>query len=112
MQTFVQTLDLLDSEESIREYCRIHDGIWHEISDGIRSVGIDRMDIYLLGNRAVMIVELPDGIDFDGAMARLATLPRQQEWENFVAKYQQCDPGSTSDAKWRRMTRIFSLPKP
>lgn len=109
MQTFVQTLDLVDSDESIKEYCRIHDEIWREITEGIRSVGIDRMDIYLLGNRAVMIVELPDGIDFDESMARLATLPRQQEWENFVAKYQKCDPDCTSSGKWKRMTRIFKL---
>lgn len=67
------------------------------------------MDIYLLGNRAVMIVELPDSIDFDEAMARLATLPRQQEWENYVAKYQQCDPDSTSSGKWKRMNKIFKL---
>lgn len=109
MQRFVQALDLVDSEESIKEYCRIHDEIWHEITEGIHSVGIGRMDIYLLGNRAVMIVELPDGIDFDEAMAKLATLPRQQEWENYVAKYQQCDPDSTSSGKWKRMNRIFEL---
>lgn len=109
MQRFVQTLDLVDSEASIREYCRIHDEIWQEITDGIRSVGISRMDIYLLGNRVVMIVELPDDIDFDKAMAKLATLPRQQEWEEYVAKYQQCDPGSTSAGKWKRMTKVFGL---
>ncbi|MDE6316600.1 MAG: L-rhamnose mutarotase, partial [Muribaculaceae bacterium] len=47
--------------------------------------------------------------DRDAAMARLATLPRQAEWEEFVGQFQQCEPGSTSAGKWREMTRIFSL---
>lgn len=109
MQTFVQTLDLVDTPEAIEAYCRIHDEIWPEISEGIRSVGIGRMDIYLSGNRAVMVMEMADGIDFDEAMSRLAMLPRQQEWEEFVGRYQQCDPGSTSAGKWKRMTPIFTL---
>ncbi len=108
----VKTLMLVNDPESLTAYRKAHDEIWQEITEGIRSVGITSMELYLDGNLAVMVMEYPDGLDIDKAMARLATLPRQQEWENFVAKYQQCDPDSTSDAKWRRMTRIFSLPKP
>ncbi len=110
MQRIVQTLELVDTPEAIAEYCRIHENIWPEIADGIRSVGIDRMDIYLYGNTAVMIVETADSTDFDAAMSRLATLPHQTEWEEFVGKYQKCEPGSTSAGKWKRMSRIFELP--
>jgi L-rhamnose mutarotase len=42
-------------------------------------------------------------------MARLATLPRQAEWEDYVAMFQACKPGSTSDEKWRMMDRMFYL---
>jgi L-rhamnose mutarotase len=42
-------------------------------------------------------------------MARLATLPRQAEWEAFVAQFQKCDPNATSDGKWMMMQRIFHL---
>lgn len=108
----VKTLMLVNDPELLAAYRKAHDEIWQEITEGIRSVGITSMELYLDGNLAVMVMEYPDGLDIDKAMARLATLPRQQEWENFVAKYQQCDPDSTSDAKWRRMSRIFSLPKP
>lgn len=110
MQRIVQTLDLVDTDEAIAAYLKIHNGIWPEIVDGIKEVGVDRMDLYLHGNRAVMIVEMPDNIDFDQAMARLAGLPRQQEWEEFVGRYQECQPGSTSAGKWKRMTQIFELP--
>ena len=30
-----------------------------------------------------MIVETPIDFDWESAMAKLATLPRQQEWEDF-----------------------------
>lgn len=111
MQRYVNTLRLVDDPEAIARYCEIHDKIWPEILEGILSVGIQTMDIYLLGNLAVMIIEIPDDIDLDEAMGRLAGLPRQAEWEEYVARFQQCLPGDTSADKWKRMTKVFSLRK-
>lgn len=110
MQRFIQTLDLVDNPEAIEKYEEAHRSVWPEITDGIKAVGITRMDIYRLGNRMVMVLEMPDDVDRDAAMARLATLPRQAEWEEFVGRFQQCEPGSTSAGKWKEMTRIFRLP--
>ena len=109
MQRFVKTLYLKNSEENLKNYCKVHDEIWPEIVEGIKSVGITSMDIYLLGNLAVMIMECPDDLDVDAAMDRLATLPRQSEWEDFVAQFQECEPGSTSAQKWHTMNKVFSL---
>ena len=67
------------------------------------------MEIYILGNRLVMIVETPLDFQWDEAMARLATLPRQAEWEAFVAQYQGCSADATSDEKWQMMERMFHL---
>ena len=67
------------------------------------------MEIYILGSRLVMIVETPLDFQWDEAMARLATLPRQQEWEAYVARFQQCAEGATSDEKWQLMERMFHL---
>lgn len=105
----VKTLKLVDSSEAIEEYKRAHREIWPEIRDGIKSVGISAMDIYLLGNLAVMVMEYPDNLDIDNAMKRLATLPRQQEWEEYVARFQQCLPGDTSAEKWKEMPCVFNL---
>ncbi|MBP3589058.1 MAG: L-rhamnose mutarotase, partial [Muribaculaceae bacterium] len=63
MQRFVKTLHLVDDPQAIADYRRAHDEIWPEITDGIRSVGISAMDIYLLGNLAVMMMEAPDGLE-------------------------------------------------
>jgi L-rhamnose mutarotase len=56
-----------------------------------------------------MIVETPLDFDWDSAMARLATLPRQQEWEDYMAIFQDCAEGATSDEKWQMMDRMFYL---
>ncbi|MBQ2523449.1 MAG: L-rhamnose mutarotase, partial [Prevotella sp.] len=67
------------------------------------------MEIYILGTRLVMIVETPLDFDWDSAMARLATLPRQQEWEEYMAIFQDCNPNATSNEKWQMMERMFHL---
>ena len=111
VKRYCQTMDLRDNAELIRKYKEAHDRdhFWDEIMQGIRSVGILELDLYILGTRLFMIVETPLDFDWDSAMARLATLPRQEEWEAYVAQFQQCNENATSDEKWRMMDRIFYL---
>ena len=113
VKRFCQTLDLKDSPELIAEYRRRHSEgeAWSEIIDGIREVGILEMEIYLVDTRLFMIVETPLDFDWDKAMARLATLPRQQEWEDYMSEFQVTAQGASSDDKWRMMERIFHLYK-
>ncbi len=82
---------------------------WPEIAAGIRQVGILEMEIYLHGRRMTMIVETPEDFQWDEAMARLATLPRQEEWEAFTAQFQECPADAPSAEKWQLMERIFHL---
>lgn len=112
MTRIIKTLNLKDKPESIALYRKAHDEIWPEITQGIKSVGITRMDIYLDGPRAVMVMEYPDGLDIDKAMQTLAGLPRQEEWEEFVSQFQECKPGDTSAEKWKEMEKVFSLDTP
>lgn len=111
VKRYCQTMDLRDNAELIRKYKEAHDRdhFWDEIKQGIRSVGILEMEIYILGTQLFMIVETPLDFDWDSAMARLATLPRQEEWEAYVAQFQQCNENATSDEKWRMMERMFYL---
>lgn len=113
VKRFCQTLDLKDNPELIAEYRRRHSEgeAWKVIIDGIRQVGILEMEIYQLGTRLFMIVETPLDFDWDTAMARLATLPYQQEWENYMAEFQEAASGASSDEKWQMMERIFYLYK-
>ena len=109
MKRYCQTLELANDEELIRKYVEVHSHVWPEVMAGQREVGILDMDIYILGTRLVMIVETPLDFDWDTAMARLATLPRQQEWETYMAIFQQCREDATSDEKWQMMERMFHL---
>lgn len=108
---YCQTLDLKDDPELIEEYKKRHslEGHWPEINEGIRSVGILEMEIYLCGNRLFMIVETPLDFDWDTAFSRLAGLPRQAEWEEYMSVFQQADPNASSAEKWQLMERMFHL---
>ena len=111
IKRYVQTLDISDDPELIAEYKKWHseEHHWKEIRDGIRQVGILEMEIYILGNRLVMIVDTPADFQWQEVMDRLATLPRQSEWEAFVAKFQGCSAHARSDEKWQPMERMFRL---
>ena len=108
---YVQVLELRDDPELIAQYRKWHsqEFSWPEIRQGIREVGILEMEIYILGTKLVMIVDAPADFDWDSAMARLATLPRQAEWEAIVAKFQGCSAEARSDEKWQMMERMFYL---
>jgi L-rhamnose mutarotase len=111
VKRYCRTLDLRDDAELIAEYRRRHakENIWKEVVDGIKEVGILDMDIYIRGTRLMMILEVPADLDLEAAMKRLATLPRQQEWEDFMSVFQQSAPGASSAEKWQPMERVFHL---
>ena len=111
MKRYCQTLELKDDKQLIAKYVEAHgrERHWKEIRDGIRAVGIEEMEIYILGNRLFMIVDAPEDFNWNEAMARLATLPRQQEWERYVSQFQRCSADATSDDKWQMMERMFYL---
>jgi len=106
------TLDLKNDPELIRQYKHWHEdkNIWPEITRGIREAGLEDMQIYLRGTRMFMIVEASESVDFDAAMKRLGTLPRQKEWEAFMATFQQPLPDAQPGQKWLPMERVFKLP--
>ena len=110
-QRFCLTLDLRNDPGLIREYIHWHEKehIWPEIPEGIKAAGILNMEIYRMDNRLFMIIEAGPDFDFTRDMERLSTLPRQKEWEEFVSRFQQSQPGEKSAEKWTLMTRIFKL---
>ena len=111
LQRFCFTLDLREDPEKISEYLYWHEKnhIWKEIPEGIKAVGILTMEIYRVGNRLFMLMEAGPEFDFARDMDRLATLPRQMEWEAFVSQFQKSQAGEKSVEKWKLMERIFEL---
>lgn len=108
---YYQMLDLKNDPELIEEYKKRHSSEcrWPEIMTGIREVGILEMEIYILENRLFMIVETPVDFEWDAAFGKLASLPRQAEWEAYMSVFQVADPRAASSEKWKRMERMFRL---
>lgn len=109
MKRYCQTLDLYNDKELIETYVEEHAHVWEEVKAGIREVGIVDMQIYIYENRLFMIMDTTDDFDMERDYARLATLPRQAEWEAHMAKYQKATPGQAANEKWIPMKRIFKL---
>ncbi len=106
---FCQFLKL--NPDTLDQYRYWHNSknIWKEIPEGIRKAGILDMEIYVINDMAFMIVETPVDFDWDKAFGRLATFDRQNEWEEFVGKFQDAGEGKRSEEKWQLVERIFSL---
>lgn len=106
---FCLTLDLKDDPELIAEYRRYHEQVWPEISESIQQSGILDMEIYLLGTRLFMIMEVNENFSFEAKSEADRQNPKVQEWENLMWRFQKALPRSKPGEKWIRMERIFKL---
>ncbi|HKR84673.1 MAG TPA: L-rhamnose mutarotase [Terriglobales bacterium] len=103
------TLDLKNDLALIAEYRKHHEKIWPEITRSIKNSGIEDMEIYLLGTRMFMIMEVNDRFSFQEKAARDLANPKVQEWEQLMWKFQQALPHAKPGEKWLPMERIFKL---
>jgi L-rhamnose mutarotase len=69
------------------------------------------MEIYIAGTNLFMIMDTKADFDHEKAMAQLAKLPKQAEWETLVSKYQETNPTAPAGQKWRILERIFKMDK-
>ncbi len=99
------TLDLKDDPKLIAEYKRYHEKIWPEISQSIRDSGIEDLEIYLLGTRMVMVIEVNEHFSFDAKARADQHNPKVQEWENLMWKFQQPLPQASPGEKWLLMEK-------
>jgi L-rhamnose mutarotase len=103
------TLDLKDDPALIAEYRRYHRKIWPEITRSIKESGILDMEIYLLGTRMFMIMEVGPDFSFEAKSKADAANPKVREWEELMWRFQQTLPQAKPGEKWLLMERIFKL---
>ena len=89
---FCLTLDLKNDPTLIAEYRKYHKKIWPEITASIKSSGILDMEIYLLGTRMFMIMEVDESFSFDKKAKADQQNLKVQEWEQLMWKFQQALP--------------------
>jgi len=106
---FCLTLDLKDDPKLIAEYKRYHEHVWPEIIGSIKGSGIEDMEIYLLGTRMFMIMEVNGEFSFEAKSEADRLSPKVQEWEKLMWTFQQGLPQAKPGEKWLLMDRIFKL---
>ena len=102
-------LDLKDDPELIAEYRRYHETVWPEVTESLRDAGIREMEIYICGNRLVMVLDTVEGFSFEAKLKADARNPKVVEWETLMARFQQPLPNSKPGEKWRSTELAFKL---
>lgn len=103
------TLDLKDDPKLIAEYRKYHEKIWPEITQSIKDSGVEDMEIYLLGRRLFMVMEVNESFSFEAKAAIDRANHKVQEWEKLMWNFQQALPEAKAGEKWVQMERIFKL---
>ncbi|MEJ7589842.1 MAG: L-rhamnose mutarotase [Ferruginibacter sp.] len=109
MKKYCLACDLKDDDDLIKEYEAHHLDVWPEILESIRSAGIEQMEIYRLGNRLFMIMEVDDTFSFERKATADQSNKTVVEWEQMLWKYQQALPVAKPGEKWVLMDKIFAL---
>lgn len=105
------TLDLKNDPQLIAEYKRHHQKVWPEITQSLKDSGIEDLEIYLLGTRMFMIMDVTGTFSFQAKVKADEQNPKVQEWEQLMWKFQQALPQAKPGEKWLLMERIFTLEK-
>lgn len=107
---YALALDLVDDAQRIAEYEQAHQRIWPEVRDHLRAQGVLGMEIYRLGTRLFMVMEVDPAVYSPQAMdAASLSNPTIQRWEELMWNYQRPTPWTPMGEKWVFMTRIFDL---
>jgi L-rhamnose mutarotase len=81
MRRYCLTLDLKDDPALIAEYRHYHQEIWPEITQSIKDAGVENLEIYLLGTRLFMILEVGPTFSFEAKAKADQANPKVREWE-------------------------------
>lgn len=109
MRKHCLALDLKDDDALIAKYEEYHNNVWPEVLESLSNSGINHMEIYRVGNRLFMIIEVDDNFSFDKKARMDADNDRVQDWEVLMWNYQQALPFAKPGEKWLPMDKIFEF---
>ena len=110
MKFYGRTLNLKDDPAVVQRYLEYHRSVWPEVEKGLRSIGIRRMLIWIIGRRLFMHLETVDGFDPQRDFARYeASHPRIREWQELMASMQEPVPEAQPGELWAEMQLAYAL---
>jgi L-rhamnose mutarotase len=89
------TLDLKDDSAAMKK--------------SLLDAGVLDMEIYLLGTRMFMIMDVNEEFSLSAKAAADAANTKVQEWEAIMGRLQQPLPQARPGQRWVPMERVFSL---
>src|SRR5437879_3241099 len=96
---FCFALDLQNDPALIAEYRKYHEKIWPEITQGLKESGIEDLEIYLLGTRMFMIMEVNESFSFEKKAKADEQNAKVQAWEQLMGRFQQEVPEAEPGGK-------------
>ena len=109
MKSFAMALNLKDDPRTIEVYKERHRAVWPEVLDGLRSIGISKMKIFLLGRRMFMYFEAGDDFDPATDFQRYQATERAREWEALMRGLQERVDEAAPGDWWAPMEEVFDL---
>ncbi|MDI7775077.1 L-rhamnose mutarotase [Asticcacaulis sp. EMRT-3] len=111
MEPIYYILDLKDDPAKIESY-----KAWHQpgkppeaVTRAIREAGIAELEIFLTGNRMVMVLTPGPDFDHSGKNQSESDDPQVQAWETLMWQFQQALPFAAPGEKWVRLEKIYAL---
>jgi L-rhamnose mutarotase len=110
MKSYAKTILLKNDPGKIAEYRRHHDQIWPEVVASFRKVGVLDMRIWLIGYRLFMVMDTEDDFDPDTDLEKYLQLdPKNDQWENLMASYQEPVPEARPGEYWADLELVFRM---
>ena len=104
----VMTLELQADKALVNAYKEVHspENIWPEVIENMHAIGVVDMELYLDAYKVYLIMDTAPGFDMDKDAERWANMPKEKEWQAYVAQFQRVDPNSNAVEKWKIMSKI------
>ncbi len=111
MKRYCLACDLKNDPALIAEYIDWHTRVWPEVLESLRQAGVFDMEIYNVGDRLFMILEVTDDFTFERKAEMDLANETVQKWETMMSQFQSVLPFATEGRKWIPMERVFWLQK-
>lgn len=103
-------LDLVEDDALIAEYERRHREVWPAVETHLHECGVEKLEIFRLGSRLIMVMDTDDDrFSFDAMADAELGNPTVQRWEAEMWRYQRQTPWTEENNKWQLMTPIYRL---
>ena len=92
----------------IEKYEEYHRNVWPEVINGLKVIGIERMEIFRIGNHLFMYCSVKDDFDPNTDFQKYTeTHPKAGEWNDLMSNFQAKIPEAEISDWWTPMKLVF-----